>query len=78
MARYYFHIRNDGMFEEDQEGTELASDDAAQLEAIAGAREVIADRVKQGAAIGFDAFEVVNERGELILTLPLRSVLKLT
>ncbi|CUX72221.1 hypothetical protein [Agrobacterium sp. NCPPB 925] len=78
MARYYFQIRNNGLLEEDQEGTELASDDAAQLEAIAGAREVVADRVKRGETIGTDAFEVVNERGELIHTLPLRSVLKLT
>ena len=78
MARYYFHIRNEGVFEEDQEGTELASNDAAQLEAIAGAREVIAERVKRGETIGTDTFEVVNERGELICSLPIRSVLKMT
>ncbi|WP_420796143.1 DUF6894 family protein [Endobacterium cereale] len=78
MTRYYFHTRTLDVLEVDLEGTELASDDQAMNEAIAGACEIVADRVKRWQPVGHDIFEVMDDRGSIVFSLPFRSVLKLT
>ena len=77
MTRYYFHIRSEDVFEDDIEGMELPSQEAAHSEAVAGAREIVAERVRRGETIGDDAFEVTTDQRDVIFSLSLRSVLKL-
>ena len=48
MARYYFHIKDGADLIKDQEGTELATPDAARVQALRSARELWADVIKSG------------------------------
>ena len=48
MARYYFHIKDGADLIKDQEGTELATPDAARVQALRSARELWADAIKSG------------------------------
>jgi Domain of unknown function (DUF6894) len=63
MARYYFHIKDGADLIKDQEGTELATPDAARLQALASARELWADAIKSGKALGADAVVIADEQG---------------
>lgn len=75
VPRYYFHIRNHDGFDEDLEGTELPSFEAAREEAIAAAREILAERVLQGDLIDGDVFEITREDGVIIDRIPFRSTM---
>ncbi len=55
MARYYFHIKD---------GTDLiATPDAARVQALRSARELWADAIKSGKALGADAVVIADEEG---------------
>ncbi|AXV17719.1 hypothetical protein CYG48_18060 (plasmid) [Neorhizobium sp. SOG26] len=75
MPGYYFHVRIDGALQADIEGMDLPTHTAALEEAILGAREIVADRVRNGEEIGSEQFKVVDEDGTTIHVLPFRSVL---
>ncbi|MCK8779103.1 hypothetical protein M0654_03795 [Rhizobium sp. NTR19] len=77
MPRYYFHIRSGGALQADIDGIDLPTHTAALEEAILGAREMVADRVRNGEEIGNEQFEVVDEDGKTIHVLPFRSVIRL-
>lgn len=77
MPRYYFHVREHGSFREDLEGTELPSDDLAYEEAILAAREMLSEKVLNGGVIDGQVFEIMNDAGELIHRLPLKSVIRI-
>ena len=53
-ARYYFHIKDGADLIKDQEGTELATPDAALVQALRSARELWADAIKSGKPLGAD------------------------
>jgi hypothetical protein len=46
-------------------------------EAIIAARELLAEKVRSGAVVDGDQFEIWAETGELVHVLPLRSTLRL-
>ncbi|WP_376776766.1 DUF6894 family protein [Rhizobium laguerreae] len=48
MPKYFFHVRRNDVFEEDVEGIDLATPDQAREEAIAAAREIVAERICAG------------------------------
>ena len=48
MARYYFHVQSGETVSPDDEGLDLPSLSAAQEEALATARELLADAIKYG------------------------------
>jgi len=75
MPRYFFHIREHDNFDEDLEGIDLPSVDAAHAEALAAAREMVAELVKYGEWIDGKTFEVCDESGSIIHRLPFRSVI---
>ncbi|WP_376778278.1 DUF6894 family protein [Rhizobium laguerreae] len=52
MPKYFFHVRRNDVFEEDVEGIDLASLEQAREEAIAAAREIIAERICAGHQTG--------------------------
>jgi hypothetical protein len=78
MPRYYFNYRIGGVLEQDPDGSELPDDESALEEAKAAARELLAAKVLNGDIVDGDVFEITASNGEVVGTLPLRSVLKLT
>lgn len=77
MPRYYFHIRSHDDFVEDPEGVVLKGDGEAREEAIDAAREMLAERVRKGEVIDGHVFDVRDEDGTKVFSLPFRDVLRL-
>jgi len=77
MPRFYFNVRDGDSVITDPEGIEVPGLRAVEDEATQAARDLLADRVKHGEQIGSRKFEVIDETGRQVLTLPFRSVLKL-
>jgi hypothetical protein len=77
MARYYFNVRRGNDLISDPEGLEFGAVDDAREEAKQAARDILADRVKHGELVDDGEFEIIDERGVKILTVPFRSVLRL-
>ncbi len=77
MPKYFFHLRNGGILEEDPEGSEFENDLLAKEEAIRAAREILAEKVQSGDIIDGQQFELVADDGRLVAIVPLRSALRL-
>jgi hypothetical protein len=77
MQRYYFHIRQGGTLTQDLEGSQLANLDEAKRYAITSARELLAAKVLKGEVIDGDCFEIADESGQIALTVPLKSTIRL-
>ena len=75
MPKYFFHIRTSDTFSPDDRGVDFPDVEAAKREAITAAREMIADMVLDGDPIDGMRFEVTDESGNVVLTLPFRFVL---
>jgi hypothetical protein len=78
MERYFFHICNGNGFTEDEEGLELADEEAARREAYRGARDVMAADVQRGELDLSSFIEVENHNHELLFTLMFQDALDLT
>ena len=70
MPRYFFHIRNSDVLVDDPEGTEVSQSEFLRDEAIEAARDLLADGDLQGLDRREWAFEVADESGTTVLTLP--------
>ncbi len=68
VPRYFFHVYDD-VIAEDEEGAELPNLAAARLNALRGARELIADQVRRGYMVRSHWIDVVDEQGEKVLTI---------
>ena len=77
MPRYYFHVRSHDSLDEDPEGAEFSSLDAAHNEAVRAAREIIAEKVLSDDIIDGQSFEITAEDGTVLGDVPFRSVLRL-
>ncbi|KAB1109316.1 hypothetical protein F4V89_27925 [Neorhizobium galegae] len=77
MPRYYFHLRKDGVLEEDPEGTEFATLDAAEEDAVQAVREIVADKVLADDIIEDDRFEIATADGTVLSEVRFKSVLRL-
>jgi CRP-like cAMP-binding protein len=75
MARYYFHIKDGADLVKDQEGTELASPDAARAQALRSAQELWADAIKSGKPLGADAVVIADEQGGTLTFVPMNEAL---
>jgi uncharacterized protein with GYD domain len=73
--RYYFHVQ-DGTNFPDEEGTELADDEAAKSEAIAASAEMMGDLGHKFWAGGAWDMQVVDETGREVLTLHFRGEIR--
>ncbi len=67
MPRYFFHVYDD-IIAHDEEGVELPNVAAARLNALKGARDVIAEQVKRGYLVRSHWIDVVDEHGEPVMT----------
>jgi hypothetical protein len=70
MALYYFHVRTQSGLVEDEEGLDLPHLDAVRREAFVSAHEFLAEAEWSGPL----AFEVTDERGATVLTLPIEAL----
>lgn len=75
--RYYLNVRIDGELIVDNEGIDLPDLSDVAEEAIQAARDIVADRVKHGQRVDDSVFEVVDLSGATVMTIPIRSVLRL-
>lgn len=78
MPRYYFHVRKPDALEEDPEGAEFPSLDAAHEEAVKAAREMVAEQVLSDDVIDGQAFEITAEDGTVLGIVPFKSVIRLS
>ena len=76
MQRYYFHVRDADSLSEDTEGTMLASDERAYIEAAQAAREMLAEKILKDEIVDGAEFEVVRGDGVLVAKIPLKSVVR--
>lgn len=82
MTRYYFHVRDGSQVQgsqllTDDEGSELPNLDAAKTEALAAAADILAARIKAGRPVGNAIFEIADETGAVLMSIPFRVVLRL-
>ena len=66
MPRYFLHIRDGDELIPDEEGTELPDLDAAKAEAIAGARDILAEKLRSGERLDGEVIEIADEAGNRI------------
>jgi hypothetical protein len=74
---FYFNVRSGENFDVDDEGIDLPSVEAARSEATKSAREMVAELVLYDQRIDELRFEITDETGNLIMTVPFRDVIKL-
>lgn len=77
MPRYFFNIRDGGSIIVDREGIEMPSVKAVREEAEQAARDLLADKVKFGAAVDGQQFEILDDDGKMVMTVPFKSVLRM-
>lgn len=77
MPKFYFHVRDGDQVIEDREGIDMPGNKDAEAEARHAARELLAEQLRFGSKLDDRAFEIMNDRGEKVLSLPFRSVLHL-
>jgi hypothetical protein len=77
MPRYFFHIRGSDGLIRDPDGSDLPDLNAARIEAEKAARDLLANLLRAGEALDGQVFEISDEHGQLLESLPFRSVLRL-
>jgi hypothetical protein len=76
MPRYYFHIRKGDEIEVDPEGTDFLTLDLAVSDARLAAKEMIAELLMADEVLDGQQFEISDNRGKIVATVPFRSVLR--
>ena len=71
MPRYFFHVYDD-VIAHDEEGVELPNVAAARLNALIGARDIIAEQVKRGYFVLSHWIDIVDMQGEPVMTVTFR------
>lgn len=77
MPHYFLHIRDGDSFVEDLEGTGFDDLDAARLEAVAAAREILAEKIVAGEEVDGQWFEICDAEGRVLDKVVFRDVMKL-
>ncbi|TNM66222.1 DUF6894 family protein [Aliirhizobium smilacinae] len=77
LPTYRFNFHSANTIKKDHTGQDLASDFAAFEEGVAAAREIVSQRVRIGEPLGRDAYEVLDEWGQVVHIITLRSVVNL-
>ena len=77
MPRFFLNIRDGVDFIKDLEGTVLPNIEAACREALAAARDLLAEKVRAGDVVNGQSFEITDESGVVRARLPMRDALRL-
>jgi hypothetical protein len=75
MGRFYFHLQAGDEIVQDDEGTDLPDLSAAQREALLGARELLAEAIRNGKPETPEAFVIADEEGRALSIVPFAAVL---
>jgi hypothetical protein len=75
MSRFYFHIHAGEQVLLDQEGTELRDTHAARQEALATARDILANAIRSGNENIPEAIVIADSEGRGLETVPFALVL---
>lgn len=75
MGRFFFHLRLDDQVIADQDGQDLPDAAAARQEALASARQIMADAIRSGNENIPEAFVIADSEGRELETVPLAVVL---
>jgi hypothetical protein len=79
VSLYYFHIKDGIDLLRDLEGSAHPSLQAARIEAIEGARQLISDAVLTGIPVRLDrAFHIEDADGQMLLRVPFTDAIDLT
>ncbi len=78
MSRFYFHLDECGAICADEEGFELADIDAARVQAIAAARDIMCDEVSRGRLCLSCRIDVADESGAIVLVVPFKEAVTLS
>ena len=77
MPRFFFHIEDGDRFP-DAEGAVLSDATAARQVALVGAREIMAEDLKQGKGLSLnDRIEVQDESGRIVVIVTFREAVGL-
>ena len=75
MSRFYFHIRSAGQVIVDQEGSDFPDADAARQEAVAAARQIVAEAIRYGNEYAPEEFVIADSEGRELEVVPFAAVL---
>jgi hypothetical protein len=75
MPRFYFYLKESSRMVSDEEGLELASAEAARVEAMDAVREILAQSVRTGEDWDVESLIVTDADGHPIMSVSLRDVL---
>ena len=78
MPRFYFHFAKGREIEQDPDGLEFPDLEAAYLDAFRAAREMWAEMLERQEDPRELAFQIYDDGGRLLLTLPFAEVLQAT
>ncbi len=73
--RFYFHLRIGGSFSPDEIGLDLPDLESAYLQAFETARAMWGELLAEHSDPLIRAFEIADEHGQVLLTVPFREVL---
>lgn len=77
MPLFYLHIRDGEALIADPDGSDLPDLDAARAEALAGAREILAGKLKLGEVLDGQRIEIADAAGEVLATVPFKDAIRL-
>ena len=77
MAMFYFHIMDGGLVDEDCDGFDFLTAEAASQEAVRAAREMALELIGKNEPLGNKAFVVENADHSLLVTVPFTSVISI-
>ena len=75
MGRYYFHIRSGGQVIVDQEGADFPDAGAARQEALAAARQIVAEAIRYCSEEAPEEFVIADSEGRELEIVPFAAVL---
>ncbi len=75
MPRFYIHFQSGDTVAKDELGHEFPGIGEAMEAAMMSAREILADNIKGNTDKPLRAVMIANESGEILMTIPARSIL---
>lgn len=77
MARFFFHIRRNGVLEMDTEGVEFSHHEAAHADAVRFVREMLAERIMNDSEVDEECVQIVSETRDLLSAVECGSLIKM-
>jgi hypothetical protein len=75
MPRFFVNVRDGDYLTRDVEGIEVADLEAARVDALAAAREILAEAIKAGRGQDNRQYEITDEAGQVLALVPLTDAL---